>query len=424
MANTITWSWNEIRQEFFSLSKDFVYMNNSTFGVPFNSVRERMNEVQRLYSEGCNLDLYVEEIVKKIGQVRNMMGETVNAYSYPSKHGRSYHVGNVNSVTEGMSLVANGLSFNKGDIVLITDHEHEGGKLMWYLQRDRYKDLNISVVEVPLIVSNESGAPWEDAILERFENKLKGMNGKVKVVSFSWITCSTGHVLPARKLCRLAKRYGAISVVDAAQAFGVLPMDFQDVGCDFMVVNGHKYLNGPIGSGFICIHPRQLEKGCFWPTIVDSHNFEPDKMPTSPYQKGGVAPYINILPLFEALNFYNHLGKQVVYERLLQIGSWLRKGLSQYPEVFELLTLTESSWACVMTCFRIRGKDSEDIFNKLKTPNEKWRPIHTKHAKEGNVDAIRISPHYYNTTEELEMLADALCTIAGVNRSLWPAFCG
>lgn len=77
-----------------------------------------------------------------------------------------------------------------------------------------------------------------------------------------------------------------------------------------------------------------------------------------------------------------------------------------------------------MTCFRIRGKDSEDIFNKLKTPNEKWRPIHTKHAKEGNVDAIRISPHYYNTTEELEMLADALCTIAGVNRSLWPAFCG
>lgn len=152
MANTITWSWNEIRQEFFSLSKDFVYMNNSTFGVPFNSVRERMNEVQRLYSEGCNLDLYVEEIVKKIGQVRNMMGETVNAYSYPSKHGLSYHVGNVNSVTEGMSLVANGLSFNKGDIVLITDHEHEGGKLMWYLQRDRYKDLNISVVEVPLIV--------------------------------------------------------------------------------------------------------------------------------------------------------------------------------------------------------------------------------------------------------------------------------
>ncbi|GAN34235.1 hypothetical protein [Candidatus Brocadia sinica] len=74
MANTITWSWNEIRQEFFSLSKDFVYMNNSTFGVPLNSVRERMNEVQRLYSEGCNLDLYVDEIVKKIQQVYNMMG--------------------------------------------------------------------------------------------------------------------------------------------------------------------------------------------------------------------------------------------------------------------------------------------------------------------------------------------------------------
>lgn len=424
-----TLNWREIRARYFRPSNDYIYMNNSTMGVTLRPVRLAMEETQKLFTEGCTLDRFFSEVLAKLRPIRAKFSEMVNAYDTTPRSGK--YVGNVDSVTEGMSLVANGLSFEADDVIFITDHEHAGGRTMWELQRDRYK---AKLVQVPLLVDGESQEEWAGNLVERFRKAMGEAPGRPRVVSFPWVTTSTGHVLPARELCAAARDYGAVSVIDAAQAFAVLPIDFQEVGCDFLVVNGHKYLCGPIGSGFICVHPDQVATASsFWPTVVDDAYYYPGTPSRHyPYRKSGISAYTNVLPLMEALGFHLDLGKQTVFDRLQSIGQWLREGLGAYPDTFELITPTRPDISCVMTCFRIRGVHSETVYQRLK--NEYG--IHVKHSTEGfSLDslgivnntvngAVRLSPHYYNTRSEFESLKSALCAVAGVAHDSWPQFPG
>ncbi len=100
-------NWEKIRKEEFSLSCDYVYMNNSTFGATLKSVQEGMNDIKEIFAEGCNVSRYIYEIVFKLKPIREKMLRLINS---PEEGG--YLMGFVNSVTEGMSLVANGIKRN------------------------------------------------------------------------------------------------------------------------------------------------------------------------------------------------------------------------------------------------------------------------------------------------------------------------
>ncbi len=402
--------WNDIRAHEFSLNPQNIYVNNSTLGPTLKRVAQKMATVQEMFTAGMSVWDFVEDIVFAISPIRDKFTALVNAPT--DARGSSSYVGIVDSVTDGMSLVANGISFAPQDVILITDHEHTGGKTMWALQRDRHQ---AELYEVPLTVAGESETEWEDGLVARFEDYLASY--PVKVVSFSYVTTSTGHILPVKRLCRLARDYGAISVVDAAQAFAVLPLDVIDIGCDFLVANGHKYLCGPPGCGFVCVRPEVLETpGNFWPTIVDDNYYNPaNPARSNPIRKGGMKPFTNILPLSEALAFYQSLGPGNVFERLRRIGRWLRTGLSRYPGTFDIVTPVSEGLSCSMTCFRIEGMDSETVAGALW---DNYRII-AKHATEGNADAVRLSPHYYIKKEELEQTARAVCGIAGADPTAW-----
>jgi isopenicillin-N epimerase len=429
-------NWRNVRARYFNLSNDYIYMNNSTMGATLVPVSDRMQEVQKIFSDGCTLDRFFNEIITALPILRDKMREIVNADVYipptnppgmPLIPGK--YVGNVDSVTEGMSLVANGLGLRNGDVILTTDHEHSGGRTMWELQRDRFGAIWGTFELVHEDDTDE--ATWANNLVQRFKDKVSTYPvGSVKVLSFPWVTTSTGHVLPAKELCVAAKDRGIISVIDGAQAFTIIPMDLKQVPCDFLVVNGHKYLCGPIGSGFIVVDENQLSgNSTFWPTVLDDQVYKAfgNQNPHSnAHRKSGISSYTNLLPLYDALLFYASLGPQNVYSRLLQIGQWLRSGLTAFSDRFELITPISSDLSCVMTCFRINGIPSQTVYETLK--NE--YAIQVKHSTEGfgvggNVNGVvRISPHYYNTDKEFNQLAKALCEIAGVPVNGWPDFPG
>ena len=401
--------WENLRNKYFSLSTDYIYMNNSTFGASLNQVVLYAQEVQHMFAQGCSLTRFLNSVIFRLPGIYTRMARIINGHD---QAGGKY-IGIVDSVTEGMSLVANGLNINSNDVILTTDHEHTGGLTCWQLQQERK---GARVVEIPLVQGGYGQADWQNTLLARFEAALASR--RVKAVSFSYTTTSTGHVLPAGELCALARRYGAISVIDAAQAFAIVPLDMQALDCDFMVMNGHKYLNGPIGSGFICVNPRMVNSlDSFWGTVVDDNVFYPESLARNrPYRQGGVQAYASVLPLSEALAFYaDELGPQLVYDRLCAIGRWLRTGLSRYGSTFEILTPLAEGQSAVTTCFRINGMSSESAVDTLSSRYS----IEVKHAEEGGADAIRLAPHYYNTGAEFMSLAMAICNMAGVSLEPW-----
>lgn len=407
--------WQAVRLNDFTLSSEYLYLNNSTFGTTLKSVQKRMAEVGDIMARGCWLDIFVEEIIRSLSPLYGSFATLVNAHTDPSSTGR--YVASVTSVTEGMSLVANGLTFASGDVIITTDHEHPGGLTMWKLQADRYGG---RVVQVPLLGPEDTEKTWRAGLIERFRAACAEAGGSIRVVSFPAITCSTGHILPARELCALARSFGALSVIDGAQAFAVIPLDVKSLDCDALVVNGHKYLCGPVGSGFLAIHPRMLSTlSSFWPTIVDDNYYNPlNPQRHFPHRKGGVQAYTNVLSLNEALAQVTKLGMDRIYDRLLDIGRRVRDDLSQYPDRFEVITPLDPSLSCVMTSFRVRGVLSETVYQTLRDQYA----IHGKHATEGFPadgagmvnGAVRLSPHYYLSESDVSRLLKALHEIAGI----------
>jgi isopenicillin-N epimerase len=414
-AASDTGMWETVRLNDFTLNDGYIYVNNSTLGTTLQAVQERMTQVNRIFAEGCYLYRFVSQIILAIPPILDSFVTLVNGHVDPATKGR--FAGFVSSVTEGMSLIANGATFTAGDVIITTDHEHTGASTMWRLQADRF---GARVVQVPLLDPMDSEASWRANLVERLRQACRDAEGQVRVVSFPVITCSTGHVLPVRELCAVAKSFGAISVVDAAQAFAVVPLDVRTFDCDAMVVNGHKYLCGPVGSGFVTVHPRLIATlASFWPTIVDDNYYHPENPRRHyPHRKGGVQAYTNILPLADALAQALKLGMQTITGRMSEIGGRLRGSLAAYPDRFELITPLDPSSSSVMTCFRISGISSETVYEMLRD----GYAIHCRHATEGFTadasgavnGAVRLSPHYYVSEAELSRIIVALYQIAGI----------
>jgi len=408
-------NWESVRHNDFTLSDDYIYVNNSTLGTTLRAVQERMAQINHIFAEGCYLDRFVGQIIQALPPILDSYIMLVNGHVDPATKGR--FAGFVLSVTEGMSVIANGLTFAAGDVIITTDHEHPGASTMWRLQADRF---GARVIQVPLLNPMDSEASWRENLVERLRQTCRDAEGDVRVVSFPVITCSTGHLLPVRELCAVARSFGAISVVDAAQAFAVVPLDVQAFDCDAMVVNGHKYLCGPVGSGFVTVHPRMIATlPSFWPTIVDDNYYHPENLRRHfPHRKGGVWAYTNVLPLADALAQVSRLGMQTITRRMSEIGSRIRGALAAYSDRFELITPMDPTSNSVMTCFRIRGMSSETVYEILRDRYS----IHCKHATEGFTadasgivnGAVRLSPHYYVSEDELSRIIGALYEIAGV----------
>lgn len=139
------------------------------------------------------------------------------------------------SATDGLNTLVAGLAIPDRSLILTTAEEH--GSALYPLRRraelgDRLREIG-----------------WgRDA--DRFLDEIRrGMRDGARALLISLVSCKTGDVLPVREACILARDAGAISIVDAAQALGQIPVDVAELGADAVVTLGHKWLHGPLATG-------------------------------------------------------------------------------------------------------------------------------------------------------------------------------
>ncbi|MDZ7701734.1 MAG: aminotransferase class V-fold PLP-dependent enzyme [Halobacteriales archaeon] len=140
------------------------------------------------------------------------------------------------STTAGINLVATGLDWQPGDVVVSTDAEHPSGRLPWARLAD------VRGVE-HRVVTREDGR----YSLEAFAEAIEG----ARLICLSAVTWNRGTRLPVEAVTELAHEAGATVLVDAVQAPGQLPVDVEAWGADFVAGAGHKWLLGPWGAGFL-----------------------------------------------------------------------------------------------------------------------------------------------------------------------------
>lgn len=294
--------------------------------------------------------------------------------------------------TDGMNLVASGLSLERGDHVLTTDQEHPGGRSGWeWLQRTR----GIVLEDVPIPPGSDDPRPIIDAFARR-------LSSRTKVVMCSHVLTSTGYRMPVAEIAALARAHGAHCVVDGAQAAGGIVVDVKALGCDAYVAPGHKWMLGPKGTGFLYLSsalgdrvlPVQLQAGR---AAYSASN--------------GVRSLPSVLGLAGAIDYTLAIGRERIEREALRLAKRVHEGVQELARTqgrgLRVVSAPPGPHASPLVTYELPAS----------RPAGEWqRRLHARHGVYVKVvpanflNGHRISTHLFNTDADVDRLLAALRT--------------
>jgi len=296
------------------------------------------------------------------------------------------------NATEGNSIIAAGLGLRTGDEVILETHAHPGGSLPW-LNQARQAGVVIRTF-----------VPDADSSAGNLERIAVLLGPRTRVVQVSHVTAPTGIVMPVRALAQLCRERGVWFHIDGAQSAGMVPFNLHEIGCDSYATSGHKWLGGPRESGVLFIRQDQIERVA--PLHLGAYSSgDFDFSGQVVYTEGvrrheyGTRNAASVVALAEATRFQTEIGRERLAERNAALVAQLDAGLRVLPRVHVLTPAAPEQRAAMLT-FRVEGMTGAKVFQKLfEAQRLRCRPVN-----EENLEAVRVSFHVFNTTEECERL--------------------
>jgi selenocysteine lyase/cysteine desulfurase len=211
----------------------------------------------------------------------------------------------------------------KGDEVIITRHEHVGGCAPW-LYRAKTEGIVLKVIEL----GNTAG--------ETLQRVKDAKTSKTKVVALPHIPCTIGQILPVKEICTWARENQIISAIDGAHPLGMVEFNLKDIGCDYYSGCFHKWLLGPIGTGFFFASEAILNQSVIH--HVAAYSVDTFNMSTVPPSVGELVPKTARYsygtfpgPMYDgakaAMKFYLSVGPSLIEKRVKHLSKFLMDGL-------------------------------------------------------------------------------------------------
>jgi selenocysteine lyase/cysteine desulfurase len=243
---------------------------------------------------------------------------------------------------------------------------------------------------------------------------------RTKLIAVSHVPTSGGLVNPAAAIGRIAREADVLFLLDATQSVGQFPVDVDAIGCDLLSGTGRKFLRGPRGTGFLWVRSAALER--LDPFVAEIRSATWDGHRSFSWVEGARRfeswenSYLNLLGLGAAVRQALALGLDAIGARAIALGGELRTRLD---EIRGVTTHDLGSTRCAIVTARLDGIPSAEVAAALRRAGINVTvtvPEHTQFdTEERNVHPlVRLSPHYYNTSEEL---ARAASEIAALRRS-------
>ena len=329
---------------------------------------------------------------RRVGQVRKTAARLLNARS-PAE------IAFVPNTSSGLALVAKGLPMHEGDRVIISSVEYPANRYPWEDLRRR----GVEVVEV---------AQQPDGRIE-VEQVCDLINDRTRVVSLSHVQYASGFRIDLRPISDVVHQAGGYLCVDAIQSCGVLPVDVQAMGIDFLSADGHKWMLGPEGAGiFYCraelcplLHPNVVG----WMNMIDAGNygdyrfeFQPDARRFEP----GSWNLPGILALGASLDLLLGVGIDTVWQRVEALTGRLDERLRDRGYEVHSPRAAEGERSGIVI-FSPPGGNADPSAHAQRTQlvaDLERRGIVIV-LREGR---LRASPHFYNTPRQIDQLLEAL----------------
>jgi cysteine desulfurase / selenocysteine lyase len=312
------------------------------------------------------------------------------------------------NATEGINLVAQSFvrpRVRPGDQVLITGLEHHANIVPWQLLRDQ---VGLEMVVAPI---NDDG----ELLLEEFEARL---SDRTRLVSVTWVSNALGTVNPVHEMIALAHARGLPVLLDAAQAVQHMPVDVQELDCEFLVFSGHK-LYGPSGIGVLYGKADLLEAMPPYQgggEMISSVSYARTEFNEIPYKFEAGTPAIEAaVGLAAAIDYVDNLGLDKVAAHEAALLAYGTRALQQLPG---LRLVGTARHKCSVLSFVMDGAHPQDIGTLLDLDGIAVRT--GQHCAQPTIERLgytataRASIGLYNTTEDLDALAAGLRRIASM----------
>jgi selenocysteine lyase/cysteine desulfurase len=289
--------------------------------------------------------------------------------------------------TDGIATLAHAIKLDRGDHVLLTDQEHEGGETGWLHRRNR-DGIVVDRVHIPI------GDADTGAIVRRFE---AGIGPHTKVVSFSHVLSPTGLRMPVAEIAALARSKNCLCIVDGAQAVGGINVDVRSLGCDAYATSGHKWLMGPKGTGFTYIRQESSE-------AISPAQWLFDRRFVS--NSAGLGPIPLAVGLGEAIDQARALGMTTIEQRIIGLRNRFYAQLGNFAAL-RLVSPPPGPLATALVAVVLPAEiDSKAMRDRLHDRHG----IIVKMAEKRWFNGLRFSPHIFNDEGQVDAALSALRT--------------
>lgn len=345
------------------------FLNNGSLGITPRPVLKAMEEFME-GAAGLVSDQYPRWGYETLDEERAVMASFVGC--------KKDELAFVHNATEAMSTIAAGIDMKAGEEVLITDQEHVSGQNPWKLKAARY---GITMREVKIPVPPKDAGQLADVV-------VSAIGPKTRVLSFSGILTTIGTVMPVKQICEAARKKGVITVVDGAHMNGQIPVNLNDLGCDYFAGSPHKWLFAPAGCGLLYIREENLDR--LWPTIVTG-DWDRKELKAARFMKLGTNNRATIVGMMAGLKFLKELGPENVYGRIHELASY-NVSLAKQRGYMEVLSSADERLYGSLTCIGFKGADLAPMWRKLRS-RRIWTII---------TERVRISTHIHTRKRDLE----------------------
>lgn len=366
---------------------DAVFLNVSSVVMPPKRVQDAYRRFMDDYIANFGMDI-VSRAWEMVGKTREKLQQLIGA-EY------AHEIAFVKNTAEGISILANGLSYLPGDNIVIADQEHQSVLFPWIAVHERHH------VDLKVIKSIDRDIPMDDMIA--------AIDDHTRVLIVSAVQFSTGFAADLKRLGEACREKGVIFAVDGIQALGRLKLNVKELNIDWLAAGSNKGLLGTLGAGFIYCSDRIVQDiiPCYagYQSTV-SHVAPPsittefDHLEWYPHARrfeSGNLSYNCIEAIYNGVSLILELGIDNIDEHIRSLEKYLRSKIVdlRLPVV---QAKNEKHWGG-MICVYYPPQREDDVVRILESHN-------IYGTMRGGY--IRFGLEFYNTMEQMDIVSAAL----------------
>ena len=374
--------WKTVRSHY-TLKDEYINLESGYYNIIPNPILDHfISHVKHVNIEGSyymrkdlnkNKDRVTSELANLVGSTPDQIAITRNA-------------------TESLDLVISGFPWKKGDEAIYAKQDYGTMKEMFEQISDRYGVVN-KIISVPNHPKND------EEIVSLYESQI---TSKTKLIMVCHMINITGQILPIKKICEMAHRYGVEVMVDGAHCVGHFDFSIDDFNCDYYGSSLHKWLATPLGAGLLYVNKNKTHR--IWPLLANGNT---DKTDIKRLNHIGTHPVHTDLAISNSIDYLKWIGMERKEKRMRFLQRYWSDKLRNVKNVI-VNTPQDIDRSCGIGNVGLTNMSPSKMEDLL---FEKYN-IFTVAIDYANVKGCRISPNIFTTTEELDSFVKAVKEMA------------